>query len=159
MSYEAGEAQILALIQGIAGNVWNASNSFSLANDSTRNTDAILNSGVDHHYVVLYPAPFRREWMTIGDTDVHNAWKTEIAIFEVDDPQIGPVYQLAADRAAIIAQLDKYGKLSGTPSGVYSALVVEGDGIKLQTTSQQIAFQSTRIRIEWHEDQAITQLD
>ena len=74
MSYQTGEAAILTLIQALDG--FDADNTLSLANDSTRQAEGLLNSGRADRYVILRPGTFSRVYADIGASEVHTAWGT-----------------------------------------------------------------------------------
>ena len=154
MSYQTGEAAILSLIQVLDG--FDADNTLSLANDSTRQAEGLLNSGRSDCYVILRPGAFSRVYADIGASEVHTAWGTVIAIYALNVSGQGPEKVLVEARQAILDQLSAHLQLGD--SAVLGINGFSGSEIGSRTVADD-TFIVQEVRVEWVEVGAVAQAD
>jgi hypothetical protein len=154
MSYQTGEAAILTLIQALDG--FDADNTLSLANDSTRQAEGLLNSGRADRYVILRPGTFSRVYADIGASEVHTVWGTVIGIYALNASGHGPEKALAEAREAILDQLSAHLRLGS--DSVLGVNGFSGSEIGSRTIADD-TFILQEVRVEWVEVGAVAQVD
>jgi hypothetical protein len=154
MSYQTGEAAILTLIQALDG--FDEDNSLSLANDSTRQAEGLLNSGRSDCYVILRPGAFSRVYADIGASEVHTAWQTVIGIYALNTSGQGPEKALAEAREAILDQLSAHLRLGN--NAVLGVNGFTGGEVGGRTVADD-TFIVQEVRVEWVEVGAVVQAD
>jgi hypothetical protein len=154
MSYQTGEAAILSLIQALDG--FDSDNTLSLANDSTRQAEGLLNSGRSDCYVILRLGTFSRVYADIGASEVHTAWTTVIAIYTLNASGQGPEKALAEARQAILDQLSAHLQLGD--SAVLGINGFTGGEVGSRAVADD-TFIVQEVRVEWVEVGAVAQAD
>ena len=103
MSYPAGEAVVLTLLQAMS--------EFDRRN-TARGDWKPLNSGGSDHYAIIRPGPFANEATALGGASV-TAWRTIIEVWQrwVDDAPT--VLALEGLVSAVIDHLERYPGLDG----------------------------------------------
>jgi hypothetical protein len=156
MSYKAGEAAVLSLIQALSD--FDSTNSISLANDTTGRGHVLQNSGQSDHYIKLRPGEFERNYDTVGLGTITTNWVTiiEIAVFRGTN-QAKSAEQLLADyREAVMNKLDAYYRLNATAA---FGQVTYGDEIEEDTVDKLGAYIVQEIFLTWQERTTVTQND
>jgi len=154
MSYQTGEAAILSLIQALDG--LDADNTLSLANDSTRQAEGLLNSGRSDCYVILRPGAFSRVYADIGASETHTTWGTVIAIYALNASGQGPEKALVEARQAILDQLSAHLQLE--ESAVLGVNGFSGGEVGSRAVADE-TFVAQEVRVEWVEVSAVAQAD
>jgi hypothetical protein len=154
MSYQTGEAAILSLIQALDG--FDADSTLSLANDSTRQAEGLLNSGRSDCYVNLRPGVFSRVYADIGASEVHTVWQTVIAIYALNASGQGPEKALVEARQAILDQLSAHLQLGS--SAVLGINGFSGGEVGSRAVADD-TFIVQEVRVEWMEVGVVAQAD
>ena len=163
MSYAAGEAAILTLIQAITPSTWTETNSLSLANDTDNKGHGLLNNGKSHHYVMLEPGGFQVQDHDAGYNTHLVKWQTLVTIYAEHLTNRAGKKVLAEDRQAIIDKLQSYHRLNNL-AGVTYARVLSGSKITTErieipgTKKRKVLFKQEVI-VTWDELVSVTQAD